>query len=238
MAVIAMLTAGGSGNRMHQDIPKQFLTVNEKPVIVYTLEAFEKHPEIDAIAVACLDGWENVLSAYAQQFNINKLKYIVPGGKTGQESIKNGLFELEKHFAPDDIVMIHDGNRPPLPPEVISDSLRCARKNGNAVAVIPCAEVIMETEDGLISSKTHERKNLRRTQTPHTFHLHDVCELYREADKTGITNAAAACQIMEELGRHVYFSIGSEKNLKLTTLDDIDIFKALLNTERSSWLKS
>ena len=118
MSVIAMITAGGSGNRMHQDIPKQFLTVNEKPVIVYTLEAFEKHPEIDAIAVACLDGWENVLSAYAQQFNINKLKYVVPGGKTGQESIKNGLFELEKHFAPDDMVMIHDGNRPLLPPEL------------------------------------------------------------------------------------------------------------------------
>ena len=238
MAVVAMLTAGGLGSRMHQDIPKQFLTVNERPVIVYTLEAFEKHPEIDAIAVVCIDGWQNVLEAYAQQFNISKLKYIVHGGQTGQESIKNGLFEIEKHCAPDDIVMIHDGNRPLLPPEVISDSLRVIRKYGNAVAVIPCAEVIMETEDGLISTKTHERRHLSRTQTPHSFYLRDVCALYRRADEAGITNAAAACQIMEELGEHVYFSIGSEKNLKLTTLDDIDIFKALLKTERSSWLKN
>ncbi|MBQ7156032.1 MAG: 2-C-methyl-D-erythritol 4-phosphate cytidylyltransferase [Synergistaceae bacterium] len=238
MAVVAMITAGGSGSRMHQNIPKQFLTVNERPVIVYTLEVFERHPEIDAIAVACLESWENVLEAYAQQFNITKLKYIVPGGETGQESIKNGLFELEKHFAPNDIVMIHDGNRPMLPPEVISDSLRVVNKNGNAVAAIPCAEVIMETEDGLISTRTHRRETLRRTQTPHSFRLSDICALYRKADDAGIKNCAASCQMMEELGEHVYFSVGSEKNLKLTTLDDIDIFKALLKTERADWLKS
>ena len=104
--------------------------------------------------------------------------------------------------------------------------------------MIDCPEAMMTTDDGLISTGTYINFNLKRTQTPHTFSLHDVCALYREADKAGITDAAAACQIMEELGRHVYFSIGSEKNLKLTTLDDIDIFKALLNTERSSWLKS
>ena len=238
MSVIAMVTAGGSGSRMHQNIPKQFLTVNERPVIVYTLEVFEKHPEIDAIAVACLESWENVLEAYAQQFNIRKLKYIVQGGKTGQESIKNGLFELEKHFQHNDIVVIHDGNRPMLSPEVLSDSLRVVRKNGNAVAAIPCAEVVMETEDKNISTCMYEREKLVRTQTPHSFYLGDICSLYREADEAGITNCAASCQMMELLGKHVYFSAGSEKNLKLTTLDDIDIFKALLNTERSSWLKN
>ena len=95
MSNIALLIAGGSGNRMHQDIPKQFITVNERPVIVYTLEAFEKHPEIDAIAVVCIEGWENVLWAYAKQFNISKLQYIVPGGKNGQDSIRNGVYELE-----------------------------------------------------------------------------------------------------------------------------------------------
>ena len=99
---IALIIAGGKGARMHQDIPKQFLTVNEKPVIIYTLEAFEKHPEIDAIAVVCISGWEQVLWAYAKQYSIKKLQYVVPGGETGQESIRNGLFELEKHFGKDD----------------------------------------------------------------------------------------------------------------------------------------
>ena len=105
MANIGLLIAGGAGSRMHQDIPKQFLTVNERPVIVYTLEAFEKHPEIDTIAVVCIEGWEQVLWAYARQFNISKLKYVVPGGKNGQGSIRNGVFALEEACAPDDIVL-------------------------------------------------------------------------------------------------------------------------------------
>lgn len=104
---IALLIAGGSGARMHQNIPKQFLTVNERPVIVYTLEAFQNHPEIDEIGVVCIEGWESVLWAYANQFNITKLKCVMPGGKNGQDSIRNGVFELEKHHSPDDIVLIH-----------------------------------------------------------------------------------------------------------------------------------
>ena len=112
MSNIALITAGGSGNRLHQDIPKQFLTINDRPVIIYTLEAFEKHPEIDAIAVVCLSGWEQVLQAYAKQFNIGKLQYIIPGGASNQDSIRKGIYELEQHFNSSDIVLIHDWNRP------------------------------------------------------------------------------------------------------------------------------
>ena len=118
---IALIIAGGVGARMHQSIPKQFLTVDERPVIVYTLEAFQNHPDIDAIAVVCIEGWENVLSAYASQFNITKLKHIIPGGKNGQDSIRNGVYELEKHYSPDDVVLIHDAIRPMVSPEIISD---------------------------------------------------------------------------------------------------------------------
>ena len=237
MANIALLTAGGSGSRMHQDIPKQFLIVDERPVIIYTLEIFQRHPEIDAICAVCLSGWENVLEAYARQFNITKLKHIVLGGATGQESIRNGIFELEKHYSPDDFVVIHDGNRPMLSPEIISDNIRVARKNGNAIAAIPCAEVILETSDGTESSKSYRRETLRRTQTPHSFRIKDICSLHRKAEEAGITGSAASCELALKLGGKVYFSAGSEKNIKLTTIDDIDIFKALLKTERASWLK-
>ena len=109
---IALLIAGGKGVRMNQDIPKQFLNINDKPVIIYTLEAFQKHPEIDEIAVVCLEGWQEILWAYARQFNISKLKWVVDGGLCGQESILNGVFELEKHYEDNDIVLIHDGIRP------------------------------------------------------------------------------------------------------------------------------
>ncbi len=237
MANIGLIIAGGSGNRMHQDIPKQFITVNERPVIVYTLEAFEHHPEIDAIAVVCIEGWEQVLWAYARQFNIAKLQYVVCGGRNGQDSIRNGLFELEKHFAPDDIVLVHDAIRPMVSAEIISDNIRVAREFGNAIAVIPCAEAMLQTEDGAVSTGSYPRDRLKRTQTPQAFRLGEICDLHRRALAAGITNSIASCTLKIEMGEQVYFSAGSEKNIKLTTVEDIDIFKALLAAKRSDWLK-
>lgn len=237
MANIGLLIAGGSGNRMHQDIPKQFLTVNERPVIVYTLEAFEKHPEIDVIAVVCIEGWEQVLWAYSKQFNITKLKYVVKGGENGQASIRNGVYELEKHFGKDDIVLIHDAIRPMVSAEIISDCIRVTKKHGNAVTVIPCAEAMMQTEDGYVSIGSYARDKLKRTQTPQAFHIGEICQLHRDALDAGITNSVASCTLMIEMGKQVYFSAGSEKNIKLTTVEDIDIFKALLAAKRSDWLK-
>ncbi|MDO4619780.1 MAG: IspD/TarI family cytidylyltransferase [Lachnospiraceae bacterium] len=237
MANIALIIAGGSGARMHQDIPKQFLTVNERPVIIYTLDAFQRHPEIDEIDVVCIDGWESVLRAYASQFNITKLKYIVPGGSNGQSSIRNGLFELEKHHQADDIVLIHDAIRPMVSAEIISDCIVTTKKHGNAVTVIPCAEAMMETEDGSCSTGSYPRERLKRTQTPQAFRLGSICDLHRRALDAGITNSVASCTLMIEMGEQVFFSSGSEKNIKLTTLDDIDIFKALLAAKRSDWLK-
>ena len=237
MSTVGLIIAGGSGNRMHQDIPKQFITVNERPVIVYTLEAFEKHPEIDVIAVVCIAGWENVLRAYAKQFNIDKLKYIVTGGKNGQDSIRNGVMELEKHFKHDDLVLIHDAIRPMVSAEIISDNIRIAREYGNAITVIPCAEAMMQTEDGLSSVGSYPRDRLKRTQTPQAFRIGDICDLHRRALEAGITNSVASCTLKIEMGEQVYFSAGSEKNIKLTTVEDIDIFKALLEANRSDWLK-
>lgn len=237
MANIALLIAGGSGNRMHQDIPKQFLTVNECPVIIYTLEAFERHPEIDVIAVVCIEGWELVLWAYAKQFNITKLKYVVQGGENGQASIRNGVYELEKYFGKDDIVLIHDAIRPMVSAEIISDCIRVVTRHGNAITVIPCAEAMMQTKDGVVSTGSYPRDSLKRTQTPQGFRIGKICDLHRRALKAGVTNSVASCTLMIEMGEQVYFSAGSEKNIKLTTIDDIDIFKALLMAKRSAWLK-
>lgn len=237
MSNIGLLIAGGSGNRMHQDIPKQFITVNERPVIVYTLEAFEKHPEIDAIGVVCIEGWEQVLWAYAKQFNITKLQYVVQGGKSGQDSIRNGIMELEKHYSPDDLVLIHDAIRPMVSAEIISDNIRVAREYGNAITVIPCAEAMIQTDDGIASVGSYPRDRLKRTQTPQAFKIGEICDLHRRALDAGITNSVASCTLKIEMGEQVFFSAGSEKNIKLTTVEDIDIFKALLAAKRSDWLK-
>lgn len=234
---IALIIAGGSGERMHQDIPKQFLSINDRPVIVYTLEAFEHHPEIDEIAVVCIEGWEQVLMAYARQFNITKLKSVIPGGDCGQASIRNGVYALEKSHGRDDIILIHDAIRPLVSAEIISDCIRVTSMYGNAIAVIPCAEAMLTTDDEKVSTGSYPRDGLKRTQTPQGFRLGDICDLHRRALDKGITSSIASCTLMIEMGQQVHFSIGSEKNVKLTTLEDIDIFKALLSARRSEWLK-
>ena len=234
---IALIIAGGVGARMGQDIPKQFLTVNDRPVIVYTLEAFQRHPEVDSIAVVCVEGWESVLSAYARQFGITKLDCIVTGGENGQDSIRNGVFELERRHSPDDIVLIHDAIRPMVSAEIISDCIAKARLHGSAISVVPCAEAMLTTGDGIVSDGQYPRDSLRRTQTPQGFPLGRICDLHRRALEAGITNSVASCTLMVEMGESVHFSLGSERNIKLTTVEDIDIFKALLAARRSDWLK-
>ncbi len=234
---IALLIAGGSGQRMNQDIPKQFINVNDKPVIVYTLEVFQRHPNIDAIGVVCLEGWHEILNAYAKQFNITKLRWIIDGGKNGQESIKNGVYTLKEDCSPDDMVLIHDAIRPMVSQEIISDCITKCRKNGSAVTVIPCAEAMLLSEDKVSSDQTILRDRLARTQTPQAFFLKKLIWAHEEAAKRGIENSIATCTLMIELGEKVCFSTGSEKNIKLTTTDDIEIFKALLVSKKDEWLK-
>lgn len=235
---IAMLIAGGKGARMNQDIPKQFLNINDKPVIVYTLQAFQQHPQIDAIMVVCIEGWQEILKAYANQFNITKLKWIVCGGENGQSSIRNGVFELNKHCFSKDLVLIHDAIRPNVSQEIISNCIAQSNLHGNAVTVIPCAEaMLLRDEDANTSKEVINRDSLARTQTPQAFTLGKLVWAHEEALKRGITNSVATCTLMIELGEKVHFCAGSEKNVKITTTEDLEIFKALLSAKKDEWIK-
>ena len=170
MKNIVLIIAGGVGARMGQDIPKQFINVYDKPVIVYTLEAFQKHPSIDAIEVVCLDGWHDVLWAYAKQFGIAKLENIVSGGKNGQDSIRNGLYDIaSRHNGSDDIVLVHDAIRPMVSNDIISDNIRVCRQYGNAITVVPCTAAMLKTFDSLSTEEQVPRDNLKITQTPQAF---------------------------------------------------------------------
>lgn len=142
MKNVAVVVAGGSGTRMGQDIPKQFINVFDKPVLIYTLESFQRHPDVDAIAVVCIDGWQTMVDAYAKQFNIDKLQWIVPGGGSVQESIRNGVEHLEHELDPEDIVIIHDGIRPLIDADVLTDVIQVCERYGNAVTSLPYNEQI------------------------------------------------------------------------------------------------
>lgn len=227
---IAIIIAGGVGSRMRQDIPKQFINVYDKPILIYTLEAFQKNPLIDAIEVVCIEGWEAVLQAYAKQFNITKLKWIVPGGNSGQESIRNGVYNLEGECNDDDIVIIHDGIRPIVDEEVLNDVIKVSKKFGNAVTSMPYNEQIFVKTDDFSTEKYIPRETLMRVSTPQAYRFDKLFSGYKRAfaEKIGIYGSSYANTMMVELGEKLYFAAGSDMNIKLTTPDDIYIFKALL----------
>lgn len=237
MQNIALIIAGGSGQRMHQDIPKQFLNVYDKPVIIYTLEAFQKHPCIDGIVVVCVEGWNEILAAYCRQFGITKLESIVLGGLSGQESIRKGVYDIASRHQREDLVLIHDAIRPLVSEEIISDCIRVAGQYGNAISVVQCTSAMLCTEDGETSESQIARDNLKITQTPQCASVGTLLELHEEALRQGITNSVATCTLLIELGHRLYFSLGSEKNIKLTSVEDLEIFEALLNSQKAEWIK-
>ena len=230
-----VLLAGGMGSRMGQDIPKQFIHVNNIPVIIYTMMALEKHPEVDAIQAVCIKGWEVVLSGYAEQFNITKLRGIVSGGATRFLSTKAGMMALGE-VADDDVLIVHDAVRPLVAPDSISDMIRVCKEHDNAMTVLDCADTMYLRQSPDSTGQVVERAGLVRGQTPECVSGRRMREMYKRAAEQGVEiDSISALQVA--LGWRIYFARGSERNIKLTRTEDIDLFKALLATERDEWLK-
>lgn len=234
---IALVLAGGQGNRTAQDIPKQFMNVYDKPLIIYTLENFERHPEIDGIVVVCLDGWHEVLKAYARQYNITKLKWVVSGGKDGQESTRCGVEALKDVCTEEDVILVHDAIRPFITPEVITDAITKCKQKGSGLSAVRCQETIVRTDDGISGAEGIARQEIMRVQTPQAYKFGKALWAYEEAAKRGIEGEVYINTLMLRLGERVFFSKGTDKNVKITTVDDLEVFKALLNMEREDWIK-
>lgn len=236
---IAVIIAGGKGSRMGQEIPKQFLNVYDKPVIIYTLEGFQRHREIDAIEVVCLEGWSEMLWAYAKQFNIDKLQWVVNSGETAQESIRNGVLALREVCGAEDIVVIHDGIRPMVEDFVLTDVLATCREYGNGVTSLPYNEQIFVSGDGVSTTQYIPRDTLRRVSTPQAYRYDKLLWAYEKAFSLGIGIQAStyANTLMTDLGERLYFAAGSDKNIKLTTRDDFELFKTYMKMEKDGWLK-
>lgn len=232
----AIIIAGGVGNRMGQSIPKQFINVYDKPILMYTLEGFEKHPMVDAIEVVCIEGWENVVWSYAKQYNITKLKWIVKGGASGQESIRNGVYNLEDKCSKDDVIIIHDGIRPLVDAGVLTDVIMKAQEFGNAVTSLPYNEQIfvVNKDDENTTTQFIPRETLRRVSTPQAYKFDLLDSKYHEAfeNEIGIYGSHYTNTMMVELGVRLHFAAGSDKNIKLTTKDDLELFKGYLAKEK------
>lgn len=234
---IALILAGGSGKRTEQDVPKQFMNVYDKPIILYTLEAFQRHPDIDGIIVSCLEGWEEILRAYAREYGINKLKWVVAGGENGQASARKALEALQGICKEDDVVIIHDAVRPMITGDIISDCIVTCRRYGNGLSAIRCQETIVQTEDGVSGNANIHRDDIMRVMTPQAYRYEKVLWAHKTALQKGITDAVYTNTLMLALGEKVYFSKGTARNIKITTIEDVEMFKALYVTEKENWVK-
>ena len=225
---LALIIAGGKGVRMHGAVPKQFMDVCGRPVIIHTLGAFQDNKNIDVICVVCLVGWKRWLQNAAKKYHITKLKHIACGGSTGQESIWNGLNLLAEYYPMDSVVLIHDAVRPMVTNELIDNCIRGVNVYGNAVTAIGGYDALMETSEGVVSDGFISRETVRRVQAPQGFKLEQIVWAHKEARKRNIKNSLTSCTLMATLGQKVFFVPGSEKNLKLTSPEDTEIFRALI----------
>lgn len=231
---IAVIFAGGSGNRMNtKSRPKQFLELNGKPILIYTIELFDNHPDIDAIVVVCIEPWIPFLEKMLKKFEVNKVVRIVPGGETGQLSIYNGLCAAEEYAAgqPGAVVLIHDGVRPLITEQTISDNIAKVSECGSCITCIPATETfVVNTGEGL---EIPERKNSLIARAPQSFRLDDILSAHRKALAEGRRDFVDSCTMMNHYGHKLGLIEGPMENIKITTPTDYFIFRAMVEVHEN-----
>ena len=232
---IAIIFAGGSGARMGAGRPKQFLEVNGMPIIIHTLENFEEHPLIDEIYIACKEEYIRKLKRMLGKYWIKKVKRIVPGGKSGQDSIYHALCAAAQENDPDDIVLIHDGVRPCITAGLIDDVIQCVQKNGTAVTCTPMIETPILVKDGAYVGDVLSRDMVYTAQAPQAFYLGDIFNAHETVRKTNpeYKGIIDSCTLMKSLGREISIVSGPRGNIKVTTPEDLYIFQAMIQYEET-----
>lgn len=227
---LAIIFAGGSGARMGSGLPKQFIEVNGKPIIIHTLELFDEHPLVDEIYIACKEEYIEKLKRMIQKYHISKVKQIVPGGKTGQDSIYNALCAASESNEEDAIVLIHDGVRPYVTEEVISENIRVVKEKGSAITCSNLFETPVVSKGRGIVNQVPDRKNYLLAQAPQSFYLKDVLEAHvqmreRNPEYIGVIDT---CTLMRSLNKEIFIVLGNRGNIKVTTPEDLYILRGLL----------
>lgn len=233
MKNVAVIFAGGAGKRMNTvSRPKQFLELRGKPIIVYTLELFDTHPEVDAIVVACIASWIPFLQKQIKKFEITKVVEIVPGGDTGQESIYNGLMAVKRNFSDDTCVMIHDGVRPLITQQTITDNIRTVHEQGNCITCVPATETFVVCRDNG-TLEIPSRKDSLIARAPQSFILADICAAHERAREEKRMDFIDSCTMMSYYGYRMHTILGPMENIKITTPTDFFIFRAMVEVHEN-----
>lgn len=233
---IAVIFAGGVGSRMHsKEKPKQFIELHGKPIIIQTIEVFETHPEIDAIEVVCLENWIPHMNMLLDKYGIKKVKAVVPGGETGQLSIYNGLRAAAKTAGDEkSVVLIHDGVRPLITAQTISENIESVKMYGSAITSVLVKEtVVLVGTDEQIES-IPRRSCCRLARAPQSFWLQDILNAHRRALSEGRSDFVDSCSMMAEYGYKIHLVIGPDDNLKVTTPEDFYIMRAILDARENA----
>lgn len=233
MSNVALIFAGGTGRRMKTvGKPKQFLDLRGKPIIIYTLELFDLHPDIDGIVVSCIESWIPYLEKQLKKFEITKVVEIVPGGETGQDSIYNGLTAARRHFAEDSCVLIHDGVRPLITEQTITDNIQTVREKGNCITCIPATETfVVNKGEGVLDIPSRADSLIARA--PQSFILSDILAAHERARNEGRNDFIDSCTMMSQYGHHMNTIIGPMENIKITTPTDYFIFRAMVEVHEN-----
>lgn len=234
---IAVIFAGGVGSRMHsKERPKQFLEMNNKPIIIHTLEHFEKHPQIDAIAVVCVADWIPYLEKLLYQFRIEKVKKIVPGGSTGQLSIYNGLCAAKEIAQKDDnaVVLIHDGVRPLINAALITDNIKCVQEYGSSITCAIVKETVVEVNANGEIEAIPDRANSRMAKAPQCFRINDILSAHQKALAEQRNDFIDSCTMMQHYGYKLHMTDGPYENIKITTPDDFYTMRAILQVKEDA----
>lgn len=224
-----ILLAGGSGKRMHADIPKQFLKVNGKPIIAYTIENFQRNPQIDKIVVVCIKDWIDYFRKIVDDYSLTKVKYIIEGGDTGHDSIRNAIFFLQNKIEPEDYVIVHDAVRPVLPQRAINEVIRVAHEKGNASSSVSCHPPIVYKDDCESGIEDVDREKVMLTASPQAFNYALALKCYIQAENENLHDFTFTSSLLIHCKERVYFANGTTCNIKITKKEDLALFKALLS---------
>lgn len=232
---VAIVLAGGTGTRIGADVPKQFIKIQGKPILAYTLERFQNNKHIGAIEIVCHSQWVEETKNIAKDYGIHKLRWICPGGSTFQESTMNGIFNLKQELTPEDMVVISFGVSPMTTDEIIDDSIRVCQKYGNAIAAEDMTLCTCIMDDEISSTQSILRETLKGFSNPWSFNYGEVCGAYERALEQGILNDLEphTTSLYFALGKRLYFSKTNRLNFKITTKEDLAIFEGLLLLEQS-----
>lgn len=226
----AIILAGGVGSRVGANVPKQFIEVMGKPVLVYTIEIYQLHPEVDAIEVVCHAKYIDYLHELIAKYNLTKVRWITNGGETFQESCLNGINFLEDKQADDDMIMIHYGAAPFTSRKILTDAIRVCKEKGNAVSCIPCFQLMGTRDAGEVSEKWVDRDKFIQITCPYAFNYGFVKNLYKKAIEKGLLDKVEphTTTLMQYMGYKLYLSYGDQTNIKITTKEDIQMFKGYI----------